>query len=106
MTYIGSNPQPLLLPKLTQKIAIIGVFRFQMRVLFQSQDLWDVMEEGIEEPGDEDEVSDGEIKECATKWKKDNKALFPIYQVVDETIFERISQSNSSKEAWDMLYNT
>ncbi|KAL4584215.1 hypothetical protein LXL04_008807 [Taraxacum kok-saghyz] len=75
-----------------------------MRALFQSLDLWDVMEEGIEEP--ENEVSDREIKEYAAKRKKDKKALFLIYQAVDETIFERISQSNSSKEAWDMLYNT
>ena len=32
--------------------------------------------------------------------------MFLIYQTVDENIFERISSSNTSKEAWDALYKT
>ena len=32
--------------------------------------------------------------------------MFFIYQAVDEVIFERISSSSSSKEAWDILYKT
>ncbi|GAV79368.1 UBN2 domain-containing protein, partial [Cephalotus follicularis] len=36
--------------------------------------------------------------------KKDKKALFFIFQAVDEVIFERISSANLAKEAWDTLY--
>lgn len=35
--------------------------------------------------------------------KKDKKALFFIYQRVDEGTFEMISDVNSSKHAWEIL---
>lgn len=66
----------------------------QLKVLFESQDLWGIVENGINESANQESK------------KMDRKALFIIYQVVDEVIFERISSSTSSKEAWDMLYRT
>ena len=36
--------------------------------------------------------------------RRDKKALFLIYQAVDEYIFERSSSSEFSTEAWEMLY--
>ncbi|KAL4591084.1 hypothetical protein LXL04_004032 [Taraxacum kok-saghyz] len=76
----------------------------QMKVLFQSQELWDVMEEEIEEPDVMDEVSeDQETVIQSLNWK-DRKALYLIYKSVDKVIFERIFSSNSAFEAWNMLY--
>lgn len=78
----------------------------QMRVLFESQDLWNVIENGIDEPEQTEDTTLQQMREVKENKKKDRKALFLIYQVVDEVIFERISSSSSSKEAWDMLYRT
>ncbi|XP_039161043.1 uncharacterized protein LOC120289768 [Eucalyptus grandis] len=35
--------------------------------------------------------------------KKDQKALYAIFQAVEETIFEKISSGETAKEAWDIL---
>ncbi|KHN14050.1 hypothetical protein glysoja_038106, partial [Glycine soja] len=35
--------------------------------------------------------------------KRDKKALFLIYQSVDEDTFEKISNATTAKEAWDKL---
>ena len=35
--------------------------------------------------------------------KKDKKALYAIFQVVDESIFEKISEMETTKEAWVTL---
>ncbi|XP_024993929.1 uncharacterized protein LOC112527480 [Cynara cardunculus var. scolymus] len=78
----------------------------QMRVLSESQDSWDIINQGIDdliEINNFTEEQEGEIRELK---KKDKKALYVIYQAVDEAVFERISTSETSKEAWDMLHRT
>ncbi|KAD5508293.1 hypothetical protein E3N88_15996 [Mikania micrantha] len=45
-----------------------------------------------------------QITEFRENKKKDKKALFLLYQAVNEMVFERISSATTSKEAWDMLY--
>ncbi|KAL4573495.1 hypothetical protein LXL04_020303 [Taraxacum kok-saghyz] len=40
------------------------------------------------------------------KKKKDKKALFTIYQAVEDHIFERISNTKTSKEAWELLHKS
>ncbi|KAI3708725.1 hypothetical protein L2E82_38127 [Cichorium intybus] len=99
----NSTPHPQL-PKLNGRNYYH--WSIQMKVLFESQDLWDVVKEGYEEPEDLDEVTDEEESDLKEIKKRDRKALFMIYQAVDEVIFERISSSATSKEAWDMLYKT
>ncbi|KAL4564518.1 hypothetical protein LXL04_028582 [Taraxacum kok-saghyz] len=77
-----------------------------MKVLFGSQGLWDIVEVGFEEPDDIDIITDEKDEELILLRKQDNKALYHIYQAIDEVIFESISATQSSKEAWDMLYRT
>ncbi|KAI3521063.1 hypothetical protein L1887_10522 [Cichorium endivia] len=77
-----------------------------MKVLFESLDLWEIIEHGLEEPEDLDELSDEQFDEIKDSKKRDRKALFLLYQAIDETIFERISSSTSSKDAWDTLHRT
>ncbi|XP_077217878.1 uncharacterized protein LOC143852380 [Tasmannia lanceolata] len=78
----------------------------QMKVLYGSQDLWDIEETGVEEPEDQAALTLQQLNELKDNRKKDKKALFFIYQAVREVIFERISSVTSAKEAWDTLYTS
>ena len=77
-----------------------------MRALFASQDLWEFVEDGFEEPADENEFN---ILTQAEKYllknykKKDSKALLFLYQAVHESVFPRIAAAKTSKEAWKTL---
>ncbi|KAL7608264.1 hypothetical protein Lser_V15G12142 [Lactuca serriola] len=78
----------------------------QMRVLFKSHDLWSLVEDGYKELVQGEGTTPQQILQDKENKKTDPKALFLIYQTVDENIFERILSSNTSKEAWGALYKT
>ena len=65
-----------------------------MQLLFEYQELWIVVSEGIIEPVD------------AATTKKDLNARFFINQSLDSVIFEKIAHITSEKRAWDVLMNT
>ncbi|XP_057855102.1 uncharacterized protein LOC131064830 [Cryptomeria japonica] len=77
-----------------------------MKALFCAQDLWEFVENGYQEPVDAiaynalTQVEKDLLKENK---KKDSKALFLIFQVVNESIFPRIQAATKSKQAWDIL---
>ena len=57
-----------------------------MRALFISQDLWELVEDGFEEPADENEfnnLTQGEKDLLRSNRKKDAKAIVLLYQAVD-----------------------
>ena len=64
----------------------------KMKTLFKSQELWDLVETGYDDPDEE-----GRLKENK---KKDNKALFFIQQAVHESIFSKIAAVTTAREAW------
>ena len=71
-----------------------------MRVLFSSQDLWELVDDGFEEPVDENEfnaLTQAKKDLLKSNKKKDSKALFYLYQVVHESVFPRIAASRRSK---------
>ncbi|KAL4020109.1 hypothetical protein IC575_018876 [Cucumis melo] len=78
----------------------------QMKVLYGSQELWDIVERGYTEVENQSELTNQKLVELRENRKKDKKALFFIYQAVDEFIFERISTATSAKAAWDILRST
>ncbi|KAA0035840.1 integrase [Cucumis melo var. makuwa] len=78
----------------------------QMKVLYGSQELWDIVERGYTEVENQSELTKQQLVELRENRKKDKKALFFIYQAVDEFIFERISTATSAKAAWDILRST
>ena len=48
------------------------------------------------------------VQQCEVlqdKRKKDKKALYLIYQAIDESAFEKIAAAINSKEAWGVLQN-
>ncbi|XP_050944065.1 uncharacterized protein LOC127150400 [Cucumis melo] len=78
----------------------------QMKVLYGSQELWDIVERGYIEVENQSELTNQQLVELRENRKKDKKALFFIYQVVDEFIFDRISIATSAKATWDILQST
>ncbi|XP_052197284.1 uncharacterized protein LOC127804461 [Diospyros lotus] len=77
-----------------------------MKVFLGSLDIWEIVEDGYDEPKnvtDEAALTAGAKKELKEQRKKDKKALYTIYQGVDESMFELISSATTSKEAWELL---
>ncbi|XP_071688831.1 uncharacterized protein [Rutidosis leptorrhynchoides] len=68
----------------------------EMKTLFKSLDLWDLVENGYVETSDDGEKS----KE---NQKRDAKSLFIIQQAAEESIFSRIAAATTSNEAWTIL---
>ncbi|KAL4583610.1 hypothetical protein LXL04_008188 [Taraxacum kok-saghyz] len=104
---MATNPNTLVnpqLPKFNGKN--YHHWSIQMKFLYEAQDLWDIVKYGIDKPHNLDDQSEEEKAEFKVLKKKDRKALYLIYQAVDEIIFERISSSNSAQEARNMLYKT
>ena len=73
----------------------------QINIVFCYQDLWDLVKEGVTPLAtnvtNEEKAAHKELK------KKDYKALFIIHQCVDADNFEKVSDAESAKEAWEIL---
>nr|KYP55971.1 Gag polyprotein [Cajanus cajan] len=74
-----------------------------MKALLGSQDNWDVVENGHEEPVTTEGYSNAQLNSLKVVRAKDKAALYLLYRVVDESGFEKIANVKSSKEAWDIL---
>ncbi|KAJ0456159.1 putative RNA-directed DNA polymerase [Helianthus annuus] len=79
-------------------------WRIQIKVLFESQELWGVIEEGIRELGTN--PTDEATTAYRDAVKKDKRALHILFQSVGDTIFERIALAKSSKKAWSILHKS
>ncbi|KAK2364503.1 hypothetical protein QL285_089370 [Trifolium repens] len=73
----------------------------QMIVLFGAQDVLELVTEGYV-PVAADATDAQKLAQKDTK-KKDQRALFYIHQCVDENVFEKITDSETAKAAWDTL---
>ena len=51
----------------------------QMKVLYGSQDLWDIVETGVEEPAEASTLTQQQLNDLKENRKKDKKALFFIF---------------------------
>ncbi|KAA8540680.1 hypothetical protein F0562_024401 [Nyssa sinensis] len=82
-----------------------GNWSIQIKVLLQSQDLWDIVEKGYIEPTTEEEQALNDAQKTVLKQsrKTDKKALFLLYQCIDDNTFEKISSATTSKQAWEIL---
>ena len=68
----------------------------QMKVLFCCQGLWDLVKDGVEEL-EEDASEEGKKEHIESK--KSYKALFIIHQCLSPYNFEKVSDTESAKEA-------
>eukprot|EP00253_Pinus_taeda_P002547 PITA_02547 len=79
-----------------------------MKALFNSQDIWDLVDSGFQEPANVttyNALSQAERDLLRDNKKKDAKFLFFIFQTVHESIFPRVA-TTKSKQAWDTLQTT
>ena len=74
-----------------------------MKALLGAHDVWEVVEKGYDEVKDESAISSTQKDNLKDARKKDKKALFLIYQALDDDGFEKISNAASAKEAWEKL---
>ena len=78
----------------------------QMRTLFMSHDLWELVEEGYEAAATQEEITSwtaAKQTEFRNTKKRDARALLFIQQGVSKAIFPRIMSAKTSKEAWESL---
>jgi serine/threonine-protein kinase RIO1 len=52
---------------------------------------------------EEAEYTADEKKTLKEQRKKDKKALFLLYQALDESTFEKVAEAMTSKQAWEIL---
>ena len=76
-----------------------------MKALFGSQELWELVTDGYVEPTNEQETTYNAKQKNLLKdqRKKDKKALFLLYQGVDQSTFEKTAKAKSNKESWEIL---
>ncbi|CAA0840626.1 Unknown protein [Striga hermonthica] len=75
----------------------------KMKALLGAHDVWEIVENGYEEPPDEATLSQQQKERLRDSRKRDKKALFLIYQALGDDDFEKISSASTSKEAWNKL---
>jgi len=80
MTSINNN---LSLPQLT-KMTNYDKLSIQMKALLGSQDFWEVVQEGFEEPKNTTRYSAAQNKVLKETRSKDKATLYMLYRVVDE----------------------
>jgi len=75
----------------------------QMKALLESQDCWEVVQEGFEELENTTGYLTVHNKVLKETRSKDKVALYMMYRAIDEAIFEKIVGASTSKEAWNIL---
>ncbi|KAF8394079.1 hypothetical protein HHK36_020284 [Tetracentron sinense] len=75
----------------------------KMKTLFLSYDIWEIVEEGYEEPENVETLSNARKQQLKETKRKDAKALHLIQQGVADPIFPRIINATTSNETWDIL---
>ncbi|CAN6688423.1 unnamed protein product [Malus baccata var. baccata] len=83
-------------------------WRIRMTTIFKSYDLWDMVQHGYELPEMEIDALDEDLIETQLKTLKQNRmedarALRIIQGVVSDTIFQRITNEETAKGAWEVL---
>ncbi|CAA0828003.1 Unknown protein [Striga hermonthica] len=74
-----------------------------MKALLGAHDVWEIVENGYEEPPDEATLSQQQKERLRDSRKRDKKALFLIYQALGDDDFEKISSTSTAKETWNKL---
>ena len=68
----------------------------KMNALLGAHDVWEVVEKGLSEPDDEATLTQVQKESLKDLRKRDKKALFLIYQALNDDEFQKISDATSS----------
>ncbi|GMI75665.1 hypothetical protein like AT1G48720 [Hibiscus trionum] len=99
MTNSGTNPAAQSLIPIF-KGEKYHLWSLKMKTMSKSQELWDLVENGYEEPDPAPTEPDQRLRENR---KRDVKALMLIQPDLEDDIFSRISATDTSKQAWEIL---
>ncbi|GMI95320.1 hypothetical protein HRI_003201300 [Hibiscus trionum] len=83
-----------------------GNWSIQMKALLSSQDCWDIVVKGYVEPENaaaEAALTNEEKRALRDARKRDQRALYYIFQAVDESNFEKTTETTNAKQAWETL---
>ncbi|CAL5337531.1 unnamed protein product [Camellia sinensis] len=75
----------------------------KMKTLFLSMDLWDIVENGYNEPKVKPAMTESQKIQLKKNQQNDAAALSKIQQGVSDSIFPKIMKATKAKEAWDIL---
>ena len=100
----NNNLVPFQVPRLTKENYSSWCIR--MKALLGSQDVWDIVSNGYEEPESDAALNQAQREALQNTRKKDQKALTIIHQAIDDNNFEKISGATTAYQAWQILENT
>nr|XP_008360637.2 uncharacterized protein LOC103424324 [Malus domestica] len=77
----------------------------QFKALFGSQELWEVVSSGYVVPTTEQEATytANQMTTLKDLRKKDQKALYLLYQGLEHSTFKKVAEATTSKQVWDTL---
>ncbi|KAK4269386.1 hypothetical protein QN277_022549 [Acacia crassicarpa] len=97
----SSNMVPFQVPMLTK--SNYDNWSIKIKALLGSQDVWEMVEKGYNESQEGATLSQAQRDSLKDSRKREKKALYLIYQGLDEDAFEKISEATTVKEAWEKL---
>jgi transposase InsO family protein len=75
----------------------------KMKTSFMAVDLWDMVENGFEEPENEEALTAAKKKELKEARQRDASALSMLHRAVADSVFPRIMMASKANEAWMIL---
>ncbi|XP_038882436.1 uncharacterized protein LOC120073707 [Benincasa hispida] len=76
-----------------------------MEALLGSQDVWDIVNNGYEEPESDATLNQAQREALQNTRKKNQKVLTIIHQAIDDPNFEKIFGASTAHQAWQILGN-
>ncbi|XP_070043066.1 uncharacterized protein [Nicotiana tomentosiformis] len=81
-------------------------WRLHIKAILSSQDVWGIVDRGYAKPDNEKALPQNEKDVLEKTRKKDQQVLALIHQCLNDAMFEKVADANTSKEAWEILQNS
>ena len=74
-----------------------------MEKFLRAKEFWDIIENGVTEPAEEEKLTEAQSKALADRKFKDLKAKNYLFHEIDRSILETILQKDTSQHIWDTM---